>query len=112
LPVTATKRKDVAMIRFRAPEKLENRHTQFDIVCYLRLLPTGTLEINYSHHVISSRDSTVGPFHNESKARMTLDAPLRSLIAVGVMQEFWSCVNPTFRTVPGDLGDSITELDF
>lgn len=112
MPVTATKRKDVAMVRFSAPDKLENSHTKFDIVCYARLLPVGTLEINYSHHVVGSRDSNVGPFGGESKIRMPLDSTLRSLITVGVMQEFWSCVSPTIRVLPGNHGQPLTEVEF
>lgn len=111
MPVIATKLKNVVMVRFPAPEKLENRHVEFDVVCYVRLDPTGVLEINYSHHVIRSRDANVGSF-SESKSRMPLDAALHALVTIGVMQEFWSSVANVFRVLPGDINTPLTEVEF
>ena len=111
MSVIATKIKNVVMVRFPAPEKLENRHVEFDVVCYVRLDPTGTLEINYSHHVVRSRDASVGMF-GENKSRMPLDATLHALVTIGVMQEFWSCVATTIRVLPADMATPLTEVEF
>ncbi len=111
MPVAATQIKNVVMVRFRAPEKLENRHVEFDVVCYLRLEPSGTMEINYSHHIVRSRDATSGPY-TESKLRMPFDSSLRSLVTLGVQQEFWASIAHTFRVMPGDLTTPLTEVEF
>lgn len=112
LPVTATKRKDVIMIRFRAPEQLQTKEAVFDIVCYLRLKPDGKLEINYSHHVTYTREGSVGPFSSEFKHRFPLDATLKAVIAIGAFQEFWSWTKPECRTMPGAIDAHVDQMEF
>jgi hypothetical protein len=109
--VIATKLKNVVMVRFPAPEKMENRHVSFDVVCYLRLTPTGELEVNYSHHVIRTREGNSGPF-GEDKSRMPLDSSLIGLITIGTMQEFWSSMANVYRTLPGEFNIPISEVEF
>jgi len=100
------------MIRFPAPEKLDNKHVRFDVVCYLRLTPSGILDIYYSHHVVHARDGTSGPFVSESKSRMPLDSGLRAVVMLGVLQELWHSFEPNMRMLPGELGVPIEEVEW
>lgn len=112
MPVIATKFDNLVMVRFRAPIQIDNQHVRSDIICYLRLTPNGELEINYSHHIIHARDSSTGPFTPQSPVRVALDSNLQSIITLGIAQEFWSSVNPTIKTIPGNLGTPLEDVQW
>ena len=112
MPVIATKTKDVVMVRFRVPEKLETQHVRFEITCYLRITPAGKWEINYSHHSVFARDGSTGPFVSESRHRAALDATLRGIILMGVFQEFWATFEPTVKVLNGALDAPLDKVDW
>jgi hypothetical protein len=111
LPVIATQFDNLVQVRFRAPQQIENQHVRADVVCYLRIA-NGSLEINYSHHIIHARDGSTGPFSAQSPVRMALDANLQAAITLGVAQEFWASLNPQIKTIPGTHGTPLSEVQW
>ena len=96
--VTATDRKDLLRIVFRAPIQLSDNN-ESDIVCFLQMTDTG-LTTYYSHHVVRTRTTEKGPFEYEHKVCLTLDPILRCQIELCVMQEFWTTFHRRMRALP------------
>ncbi len=95
MPVTTTDLPDTLRVSFPVSS---TEHSESEIVCFLRLVPTG-LEINYAYHLIRSRAGSLGAFEEETKPRyLDLNASLAATIEHGVKEQFWSTFARTVRT--------------
>jgi len=103
-------RDDLIQIQFPSPST-DRRYQDQEIVCYVRLIPTG-LEINYSHHILHSRNSATGPHNQHDVFRYPLTLALRAMIEQCVMFEFWSAFSRTVQVVPFDLNTPLSEMVF
>jgi len=92
MPVTPTSNPDVFRVSFTVAETGTGQYTgrhQAEIVCLLRLVPTG-MEILYVHHLFRSRSGALGAFEEETPRRLDLTHSLIATIQSGVKEEFWS----------------------
>jgi len=103
LPVTATKDKRVVRVSFIAPPTSDSNNSESEIVTYVRLI-AGKLEINYSHHIIRSRSSPMGPHTDQLNYRMPYTSSVRAVVEAGVMHAFWAHFAPGSRVLPGEVG--------
>lgn len=91
MPVTNTTTPNAFRVSFLEVDKSdpsENSLFQSEIICVVRALDTGKIEINYAHHIQRSRNIPTGPW-KEKVARMPINPSLSAFIASNVMHELW-----------------------
>lgn len=110
MPVHTTSDKNILRVTFPLSGEGEKGEYVSEIVCFLRI-GDGGLETYYSHHIIRTRDSNVGPFTKEAVRRLSLTPALRAVIEQAVMYEFWSAFNRFLRSSPAAIDRLPTELD-
>lgn len=110
MPVHTTNDKSILRISFPLHGEGEKGEYISEVVCFLRIGDAG-LETYYSHHIIRTRDSNVGPFTKEAIRRLSLTPALRACIEHSIMYEFWSFFSQTLRTSPSGIDRLPTETN-
>lgn len=83
--VTCTDQPGVLRVAYTA---FEDDDIKREAVCYLQPLPTGQIEILYSHHSDFHRPTKTGAWENVQDFKIPLTASLRSEIYGHVLHEF------------------------
>lgn len=114
MPVSTTTDKNILKITVPAPS-MRPRHPDPElersiVVCYVRLTDKG-IGIYYSHHETTVRASTVGEWSDTQIMQVPLTRPVRSLVQVGVMQEFWDSLDPKIGDLvkPNNIAEILEE---
>ena len=110
MPAHTTNDKNILRISFPVFGEGDKGEYISEIVCFLRMSDAG-LETYYSHHIIRTRDSNVGPYTKEAVRRLSLTPALRAVIEQSVMHEFWSTFSRTLRTSPAAIDQLPTEIN-
>lgn len=106
---TVTERPDVFRASFRTSDEAPSGRSESEIVCLVRLVPTG-IEILYAYHLIRSRHGLMGAMENEDRRKLELTSSLVATIEHGVKEQFWSAFQLQVRNMPSPSEGGLVKL--
>lgn len=108
MPVTPTAVPEVFRV---SATQITDDLNRTDVICFVRA-KAGKLEVNYSHHQVSSRTMPTGVWSVAMAHRVTLSPETSGMVRLLVYQEFLKEIFGELRVLPGRSGDSIENIDW
>lgn len=85
----------------------ETNTVQAEVVCFVRAMETGKLEINYSHHCHRTRPTSSGAWDVPQYARLPLTPYLLGMIHTYVGMAMFEYFIGRTRVMPGPIGSPL-----